>query len=144
VLVVTSYRLDLPQQLQRIVEADKSSAAQLHAVMGNFIGWLGYEQTPVTDRPASRVRKGQPIFVTPVVNSATPRLTHLGEQPVHAATVYVYDWLVALYSRATENIDYQARMMYPAQRPPGITGYFALAHVSPQSCGLLFTRQAIR
>ncbi|MDD9244840.1 virulence factor SrfC family protein [Enterobacter soli] len=107
VLVTSSYRLDLAQQLQRIVEADKSSAAQLHAVMGNFIGWLGYEQTPVTDRPASRVRKGQPIFVTPVVNSATPRLTHLGEQPVHAATVYVYDWLVALYSRATENIDYQ-------------------------------------
>jgi len=107
VLVTTSYRLDLPQQLQRIVEADKSSAAQLHAVMGNFIGWLGYDQTPVATRPASRIRKGQAIFVTPVVSSAEPRLTRLGEQPVHAATVYVYDWLVALYSRAIENIDYQ-------------------------------------
>ncbi|MGY5367930.1 virulence factor SrfC family protein [Enterobacter oligotrophicus] len=107
VLIVTSYRLNLPQQLQHIVETDKSSAAQLHAVLGNFVGWLGYERTPVAERPASRVRKGQPIFVTPVVNSATPRLTRLGEQPVHAATVYVYDWLVALYSRAIENIDYQ-------------------------------------
>ncbi|MCO4147140.1 virulence factor SrfC family protein [Enterobacter roggenkampii] len=106
-LVVTSYRLDLPQQLQRIVEADKSSAAQLHAVMGNFIGWLGYDKTPVATRPASRIRKGQAIFVTPVVSSAEPRLTRLGEQPVHAATAYVYDWLVALYSRAIENIDYQ-------------------------------------
>ena len=38
---------------------------------------------------------------------AAPRLTRLGEQPVHAATAYVYDWLVALYSRAIENIDYQ-------------------------------------
>ena len=31
VLIVTSYRLDLPLQLQRIAEKDKSSAAQLHA-----------------------------------------------------------------------------------------------------------------
>ncbi|HBH7064682.1 TPA: virulence effector SrfC [Enterobacter cloacae] len=115
VLVVTSYRLDLPQQLQRIVEADKSSAAQLHAVMGNFIGWLGYDQTPAATRPASRIRKGQPIFITPVVSSAEPRLTRLGEQPVHAATAYVYDWLVALYSRAIENIDYQ----HPHDVQPG-------------------------
>ncbi|QLR43295.1 virulence effector SrfC [Enterobacter sp. RHBSTW-00994] len=107
VLVISSYRLNLPQQLQGIVETDKSSAAQLHAVMGNFVGWLGYEQTPAAQRPASRVRKGQAIFVTPVVNSTTPRLVRLGEQPVHAATAYVYDWLVALYSRAIENIDYQ-------------------------------------
>jgi len=107
VLVVASYRLNLPQQLQRIVETDKSSAAQLHAVMGNFVGWLGYDQTPVAERPASRIRKGQAIFVTPVVSSAMPRLTRLGEQPVHAATAYVYDWLVALYTRATENIGYQ-------------------------------------
>ncbi|WP_370971920.1 virulence factor SrfC family protein [Enterobacter wuhouensis] len=107
VLVVTSYRLNLPHQLQKIVDMDKSSAAQLHAVMGNFIGWLGYDQTPVAQRPASRIHKGQAIFVTPVVSSDTPRLTRLGEQPVHAATAYVYDWLVALYSRAIENIDYQ-------------------------------------
>ena len=106
VLVVASYRLNLPQQLQNIVETDKSSAAQLHAVMGNFIGWLGYDRTPAEARPASRIRKGQAIFVTPVVNSTAPRLTRLGEQPVHAATVYVYDWLVALYSRAIENIDF--------------------------------------
>lgn len=107
VLIVTSYRLNLPLQLQRIVETDKSSGAQLHAAIGNFIGWLGYELTPVAERPASRIRKGQAIFVTPVVSSASPRLTRLGEQPVHAATAYVYDWLVALYTRAIENVDYQ-------------------------------------
>ncbi|KAE9851722.1 virulence effector SrfC, partial [Escherichia coli] len=84
VLIVASYRLDLPQQLQRIVETDKSSAAQLHAVMGNFIGWLGYDKMPVTGRPASRIRKGKAIFVTPIVSSATPRLARLGEQPIHA------------------------------------------------------------
>ncbi len=107
VLIVASYRLDLPQQLQRIVESDKSRAAQLHAVMGNFTGWLGYDTVPAAQRPASRVRKEQPIFVAPVVSSSAPRLTRLGEQPVHAATLYVYDWLVALYTRAIENIDYQ-------------------------------------
>lgn len=107
VLIVASYRLDLPQKLQRVIETDKSSAAQLHAVMGNFIGWLGYDSMPASERPASRIRKGQAIFVTPVVSCATPRLTRLGEQPVHAATAYVYDWLVALYSRAIENISYQ-------------------------------------
>ena len=107
VLIVTSYRLDLPLQLQRIAETDKSSAAQLHAATGNFVSWLGYELTPVSERPASRIRKGQPSFVTPVVSNASPRLTRLGEQPVHAATAYVYDWLVALYTRAIENVDYQ-------------------------------------
>ncbi len=30
------------------------------------------------------------------------RLTQLDEQPVHAASRYVYDWLVALYTRAGE------------------------------------------
>lgn len=106
-LIVSSYRLDLPQQLQAIVETDKSSAAQLQAVMGNFIGWLGYADTEVASRPASRIRKGQAIFVTPIVSSATPRLTRLAEQPIHAATAYVYDWLVALYTRAIENCDFQ-------------------------------------
>jgi len=107
VLVIASYRLNLLAQLKKIVDTDKSSAAQLHAALGNFIGWVGYAQTPASDRPASRIRKGQPVFVTPTVNSSAPRLTRLGEQPVHAATAYVYDWLVALYTQAIENIGYQ-------------------------------------
>lgn len=107
VLVVASYRLNLLVQLKKIVDTDKSSAAQLHAALGNFVGWVGYAQTPASARPASRIRKGQPVFVTPVVNSTAPRLTRLGEQPVHAATAYVYDWLVALYTQAIDNIGYQ-------------------------------------
>lgn len=107
VLVIASYRLNLLAQLKKIVDTDKSSAAQLHATLGNFVGWVGYAQTPASARPASRIRKGQPVFVTPTVNSSAPRLTRLGEQPVHAATAYVYDWLVALYTQAIENIGYQ-------------------------------------
>lgn len=107
VLIVSSYRLNLPAQLKKIVDADKSSAAQLHAALGNFVGWVGYADAPPAARPASRIRKGQPVFVTPAVNSSAPRLTRLGEQPVHAATAYVYDWLVALYTQAIENVGYQ-------------------------------------
>ncbi len=107
VLIASSYRLNLPAALKKIVDTDKSCAAQLHAALGNFVGWVGYAQTPASSRPASRIRKGQPIFVTPTVVSSAPRLTRLGEQPVHAATAYVYDWLVALYTQACENIGYQ-------------------------------------
>jgi len=105
-LIVTSYRLDLARQLQQVMEGDNACAAQLHAAVGNFIAWLGYGDTPVQDRPASRIQKGSAIFVAPIVAIDT-RLTHLGEQPVHAATHYVYDWLVALYTRASENVGYQ-------------------------------------
>ncbi|MDI5823467.1 hypothetical protein MJI95_37730, partial [Salmonella enterica subsp. enterica serovar Kentucky] len=34
-------------------------------------------------------------------------LTKLDEQPVHAASRYVYDWLVALYTLANENAGYR-------------------------------------
>jgi hypothetical protein len=75
--------------------------------MGNFVGWLGYDKTPVADASGKPHPQGQAIFVTPggQQRRATPDAS--GEQPVHAATAYVYDWLVALYSRAIENIDYQ-------------------------------------
>ena len=55
----------------------------------------------MAQRPASRIAKGSAIFVQPTAASRT-RLTQLGEQPVHAATRYVYDWLVALYARSTD------------------------------------------
>ena len=105
-LIVTSYRLDLARQLQHVMESDNACAAQLHAAIGNFIAWLGYGDTPVENRPASRIQKGSAIFVAPTVAINT-RLSRLGEQPVHAATRYVYDWLVALYTRAAENVGYQ-------------------------------------
>lgn len=105
-LIVASYRLDLPRQLQQVMQGDNACAAQLHAATGNFVAWLGYGDVAVSDRPASRIQKGSAIFVAPPV-AIDARLTRLGEQPVHAATRYVYDWLVALYTRASENIGYQ-------------------------------------
>ena len=122
VLVVTSYRLNLPQQLQRIVDADKSSAAQLHAVIGNFVGWLGYDQTPSAERPASRIRKGQAIFVTPVVSSAAPRLTRLGSSLfMRPPRTFTTGWLPSIAGQS-KTLIISTRMM------------FSLTHVG--HCGL--------
>jgi hypothetical protein len=105
IVIVTSYRLGLAEQLQKLMQRDTACAAQLYAESSNFVAWLGYAGVKESARPASRVSKGTPIFVSaPVI--AGERLTRLGDQPVHAATRYVYDWLVALYSRAVENMGY--------------------------------------
>jgi len=107
IVILSSYRLNLAQQLQQIMQHGTASAAQLHAAIGNFIAWLGYATVPEDERPASRVQKGSAIFAMESVGVNEARLTKLSEQPVHAATRYVYDWLVALYHRAVENIGYQ-------------------------------------
>ncbi|MGK9174956.1 virulence effector SrfC [Yokenella regensburgei] len=105
IVIVSSYRLGLPEQLQKTMQRDTACAAQLYAETGNFVAWLGYAAVKPSERPSSRVLKGTPVFVSaPVVTGE--RLTRLGDQPVHAATRYVYDWLVALYSRAVENMGY--------------------------------------
>ena len=106
ILAITSYRLQLPQQLQQILQREEVCGAQLHACIANFIAWIGYAEVAETERPASRIAKGTAIF-SAVKRQPMARLTHLEEQPVHAASRYVYDWLVALYTRAMENKGYQ-------------------------------------
>ena len=101
-LITASQQQELVQRLQQASKEQQAGAAQLRAIIGNFINWLGYAECPIEQRPASRISHGCAIFVQP--NSASHgRLTQLGEQPVHAATCYVYDWLVALYTRSTES-----------------------------------------
>lgn len=92
---------DLAGQLRTAATAH-AGPAQLRAMISNFIDWLGYADMPESARPASRVDRQRAIFATP----ATPahiRLTRLNDQPVHAASRYVYDWLVALYTRSRES-----------------------------------------
>ena len=96
----------MPQQLQQILQREEVCGAQLHACIANFIAWIGYAEVAETERPASRIAKGTAIF-SAVKRQPMARLTHLEEQPVHAASRYVYDWLVALYTRAMENKGYQ-------------------------------------
>ncbi|WP_318365322.1 virulence factor SrfC family protein [Enterobacter sp.] len=113
ILIVTGYRLNLAEQLQQVMQRDTACAAQLHAAVGNFIAWLGYATLPEDQRPASRIQKGRAIFSASAPAASDARLTRLGEQPVHAATRYVYDWLVALYTRSNENIGYQHPLDVP-------------------------------
>jgi hypothetical protein len=53
------------------------------------------------------VNKGVKVFSPAVQARAATRLTQLGETPARGNASYVYDWLVALYARAVENIDYR-------------------------------------
>ncbi|EDB3694730.1 virulence effector SrfC [Salmonella enterica subsp. diarizonae] len=105
ILITASYRLGLPLQLQKTMQREEVSGAQLHAIIGNFIAWLGYTNIEEAQRPVSRVQKGAAIFAA-TQRSTMLRLTKLDEQPVHAASRYVYDWLVALYTLANENAGY--------------------------------------
>ncbi|HEX4502516.1 MAG TPA: virulence factor SrfC family protein [Scandinavium sp.] len=115
ILIMTSYRLDLPKQLQAVTPDERASAAHLRATISNYLAWLGYADMPVDARPASRVAKGSTLFAPTASN--TERLTQLGERPAHAATRYVYDWLVALFTRATEAPDYRhPQDLSPASR----------------------------
>ncbi|MDN8555446.1 virulence factor SrfC family protein [Citrobacter werkmanii] len=106
ILVTTSYRLDMPQRLQHIMQRENVCAAQLHADIGDFITWLGFANVAEEQRPASRIQKGAAIF-SAQKQQPMSRLAKLEEQPSHGASRYVYDWLVALYTRANENVGYQ-------------------------------------
>jgi len=47
------------------------------------------------------------VFTPQAQATASTRLVRLGDQPARGNTLYVYDWLVALYTRALENIGYR-------------------------------------
>lgn len=110
-LIVASYRLKLPEQLETALRHGDGSMAQeitcVSAVLGDFVSWLGYAHIEPSLRPASRVNKGSPVFSPLKQATASTRLVRLGEQPARGNTIYVYDWLVALYARAVENIGYR-------------------------------------
>lgn len=110
-LIVASYRLKLPEQLENALHHGDGSMAQeitcVSAVLGDFVSWLGYAHIEPTLRPASRINKGSAVFAPLKQATANVRLVRLGEQPARGNTIYVYDWLVALYARAVENIGYR-------------------------------------
>lgn len=111
ILVTTSYRLNLPGLFTRVLAGCDRSAladsARVMSALSDFITWLGYAGLDASVRPASRWNPGHPVFSLGVRPRSSERLTKLEVNPVHAATHYVYDWLVALWTRATENINYR-------------------------------------
>lgn len=110
-LIVASYRLALPDQLEEMLQAGDGTMAQeitcASSVLGDFVNWLGYARVPQASRPASRVNKGAAVFAPAAQAQASKRLTRLGDTPARGNASYVYDWLVALYARAVENIGYR-------------------------------------
>lgn len=104
-LITTSYRLQLDHRLQTASLQTDQAGAQLQAEIGNFISWLGYASVPLNKRPASRINKGAVIFQP--AERACQCLTCLPDQPVHAVTCYVYDWLIGLYHHAQQNAGYR-------------------------------------
>lgn len=105
ILISTSYRLDLPGLLESVsTESNQELAvARCHTVLGDFVAWLGYAGTPYHQRPLSRINPSQAIFAPASTVDINQRLSKLGEQPQRTNASYAYDWLVALYTRATEN-----------------------------------------
>ncbi len=110
ILIITSYRLGLPALLERVSDEPNRelAVARSHSALGDFVAWLGYAGTPYEKRPLSHVNKQQAIFAPTGNLDINQRLSKLGEQPQQTHASYAYDWLVALYTRGSENSSYQA------------------------------------
>lgn len=110
-LIITSYRLDLPNLLEKSLQSGNGSMTQetncVSNVLGDFVNWLGYSSVSPSCRPASRINKGAKVFTPLLQAQVTERLTKLSETPVHSNVSHFYDWLVALHTRAIENIGYR-------------------------------------
>ena len=110
VLIATAYRLNLAETLEkRLAQQDDDVAkAVTHAsnVFSDFVSWLGYNNVAMEHRPLSRINKGRVIFAPALQASAAVRLERLGENVTQGNATYIYDWLVALMTRAAENTNH--------------------------------------
>ncbi|WP_336749172.1 virulence factor SrfC family protein [Pantoea vagans] len=120
-LITAGFRTDIAQKLQQTLhEPDTQSVShesradrqvtRAMTVLGDFVAWLGFLQRPESERPASRVNRGQVIFSRPpapsVSFSAGQRLTRLSAAPANHTAYYIYDWLVGLNQVIIENNGY--------------------------------------
>lgn len=121
-LITAAFRLELPRQLQQAVcsakEVEERQISQALSVLGDFVAWLGFQQLPLAQRPASRIHHGQAIFVIPTMTDIanTVRLTQLATTPVNGAAFYIYDWLVGLSTLIEQNSGYSAAMTLDARQ----------------------------
>lgn len=107
VIIATAYHQALNKQLELALapyENDMVRGQTCAAnVLSDFISWLGYQHTPPTQRPASKVNLGKAVFEPAAQATASQRLTSLGEEQFTGHIRYIYDWLVALYHRGLEH-----------------------------------------
>ena len=128
-LITASFRHKMLNTLQTALNEPDAQASAHEArtdrqvsramtVLGDFVAWLGFLQRPESERPASRVNRGQPIFArppSPSVNfSSGQRLTRLSAAPANHTAYYIYDWLVGLNSVIVENNGYTGGGDLPA------------------------------
>jgi len=120
-LITAGFRTDIAQKLQQALhEPDTQSVThesradrqvtRAMTVLGDFVAWLGFLQRPESERPASRVNRGQVIFSRPPAPSvsfgAGQRLTRLSAAPANHTAYYIYDWLVGLNQVIVDNNGY--------------------------------------
>jgi len=128
-LITASFRLKVLSKLQNALNEPDAQASAHEArtdrqvsramtVLGDFVAWLGFLQRPESERPESRVNRGQTIFARPPAPSVSfspgQRLTRLSAAPANHTAYYIYDWLVGLNSVITENNGYTGGGDLPA------------------------------
>ncbi|MEA9389321.1 virulence factor SrfC family protein [Acerihabitans sp. TG2] len=123
-LITAAHRLDLSKILLRALTNDGAAmatdgkaeskadrqVAQVLTVLGDFIGWLGFQGKDTTQRPDSIVNPGHKIFermtLAPQDWGSSQRLTRLSLAPVNTTAFYIYDWLVGLKALIIQNAGY--------------------------------------
>jgi hypothetical protein len=128
-LITASFRLKVLSKLQNALNEPDAQASAHEArtdrqvsramtVLGDFVAWLGFLQRPESERPESRVNRGQTIFARPPAPSVSfspgQRLTRLSTAPANHTAYYIYDWLVGLNSVIVENNGYTGGGDLPA------------------------------
>ena len=120
-LITASFRLDIAGSLLRTLTEHEAANAPREGkvdrqvsraltVLGDFVAWLGFLKRDVSERPDSRVNRGQKIFAQPqtaaITFGSTQRLTRLSAAPANTTAFYIYDWLVGLNTLIVENNGY--------------------------------------
>ncbi|MNO31321.1 putative bacterial virulence factor [compost metagenome] len=125
-IITGATRLNLQQRLlQAIVRTEQvgSKREQLVSrqvltakmILADFIGWLGFIDMELEQRPQSRANPGAKLFQPPE-RIAAGQLPKLLPQPLEHTRGYVGDWLVALATIATDNAGHSAgREITPQQ-----------------------------
>lgn len=125
-IITAASRLDLQARLLRAIvrteqigtKREQLAGRQVltaKTVLGDFIGWLGFIDKPLSQRPDSRVERGSKLFQAPPPIAAGS-LPQLPEQPLEHTRNYIGDWLVALARIAEENAGHSAgREITPEQ-----------------------------
>ena len=92
---------------------------QVQLVLRDFVSWFGYFTRPVTERPASRARHGNPLFSFYPTLNKVPVLVDPESAPEHylptlpkevgmPAMTYLTDWMSALAALTQDNAGHGA------------------------------------